>query len=71
MYNQYTYQRWIIRSWSDENNLKVEYFWQKNLQRLTWQRELELFIQYLDWPLPVSTEIVLLKPDEDWPVEIL
>ena len=32
---------------------KIEYFCQKDLQRLTWERELELFVQYFDWPLPV------------------
>ena len=44
VYDQYTYQRWIIRSWSVEHNLKVEYFHQKDLQRLTWQLELQLFV---------------------------
>ena len=36
--------------------MNVESFCQKDLQRQIWQRELELFIQYFDWP----------KPDEDW-----
>ena len=25
VYDQYTYQRWIIQSWSVENNLKVDF----------------------------------------------
>ena len=50
----------LLWSWSVKNNLKVEYFCQKDLQRLTWQRELELFIQYFDWPLPVFIWVTVL-----------